>query len=85
MANITKEKPVEILRGLLETDADLAFLMQLKKTEMETFVACSGTGLRRFGNKFKGLAGFTRLIFGILLISHQVQGLRYWQVIIHMG
>ncbi len=39
MVNITKEKLVEILRGLLETDADLGFLMGLKKTEIETLVA----------------------------------------------
>ena len=39
-ADITKEKLVEILRGLLETDADLGFLMGLKKTEIETLVAC---------------------------------------------
>ncbi len=39
MADITKEKLVEILRGLLETDADLGFLMRLKKTEIETLVA----------------------------------------------
>ncbi len=40
MTDITKEKLVEILRGLLETDADLGFLMRLKKTEIETLVAC---------------------------------------------
>ncbi len=40
MDNITKEELVEILRGLLETDADLGFLMGLKKTEIETLVAC---------------------------------------------
>ncbi len=40
MDNITKEKLVEILRGLLETDADPGFLMGLKKTEIETLVAC---------------------------------------------
>ncbi len=40
MVNITKEKLVEILQGFLETDADLGFLMGLKKTEIETLVAC---------------------------------------------
>ncbi len=40
MVNITKEKLVEILRGLLHTDADLGFLMGFKKTEIETLVAC---------------------------------------------
>ena len=40
MADMTKEKLIEILRGLLETDADVGFLMGLKKTEIETLVAC---------------------------------------------
>jgi len=40
MANITKEKLVEILRGLLKTEADIDFLLGLKKTEIETLVAC---------------------------------------------
>ncbi len=40
MADITKEKLVEILRGLLETHVYLGFLMELKKTEIETLVAC---------------------------------------------
>jgi hypothetical protein len=33
MDNITKEKLDEIVRGLLETDADLGFLMGLKITQ----------------------------------------------------
>ena len=37
---MTKEKLIEILRGLLNTDADLSFLLQLKKDELETLVAC---------------------------------------------
>ncbi len=37
---ITTEELVEILRGLLDTNADLGFLMGLKKTEIETLVAC---------------------------------------------
>lgn len=37
---MTKEKLIEILRGLLKTDADLNFLLQLKKDELETLVAC---------------------------------------------
>jgi hypothetical protein len=37
---MTKEKLIEILRGLLKTDADLSFLLQLKKAEIETLVAC---------------------------------------------
>jgi len=40
MSNMTKEKLIEIIKGLLSADADLDFLMQLKKTEIETLVAC---------------------------------------------
>ena len=40
MANITKEKLIEIIKSLLSADADLDFLMQLKKKELETLVAC---------------------------------------------
>jgi hypothetical protein len=37
---MTKEKLVEIIKELLKADADLHFLMQLKKEELETMVAC---------------------------------------------
>ena len=37
---MTKEKLIEILRGLLKTDADLSFLLQLKSDELERLVAC---------------------------------------------
>ena len=40
MSNMTKEKLIEIIKGLLSADADLGFLLQLKKTEIETLVAC---------------------------------------------
>ncbi len=40
MSNMTKEKLIEIIKGLLSADADLDFLMQLKKKEIETLVAC---------------------------------------------
>ena len=40
MANITNENLVEIIKGLLATDADLGFLLQLEKAELETLVAC---------------------------------------------
>jgi len=35
-----KEKLIEILKSILKVDIDLSFLMQLKKSEMETLVAC---------------------------------------------
>ena len=38
--NITKEKLIEIMKSFLSADADLDFLMQLKKKELETLVAC---------------------------------------------
>jgi hypothetical protein len=37
---MNKEKLIEILRGLLSTDIDLSFLLQLKAQEIETLVAC---------------------------------------------
>jgi len=40
MASITKQELVEIIKGLLAADADLDFLLQLERTELETLVAC---------------------------------------------
>jgi hypothetical protein len=37
---MTKEKLYEIVQGILKTDVDLSFLLQLKKAELETLVAC---------------------------------------------
>jgi hypothetical protein len=37
---MTKEKLIEIVQGILKADADLNFLLQLKKAEIETLVAC---------------------------------------------
>jgi hypothetical protein len=38
---MTKEKLIETIQRLLKTDADMNFLLQLKKTEMETLLlAC---------------------------------------------
>jgi hypothetical protein len=37
---MTKEKLVEIIQSILNTDIDLNFLQQLKKRELETLVAC---------------------------------------------
>ena len=37
---MTKEKLIQMIKGLLETDSSIAFLMQLKKSELETLVAC---------------------------------------------
>lgn len=37
---MTKEELIQIVQGLLKTEADLTFLLQLKKPELETLVAC---------------------------------------------
>ena len=37
---MTKDKLIEIIQGILETDVDLHFLLQLKERELETLVAC---------------------------------------------
>ncbi len=37
---MTKDKLIEIIQGILETDVDLRFLLQLKERELETLVAC---------------------------------------------
>lgn len=39
MTDMTKEKLIEIIKGLLETDADLNFLVKLDEDELETLVA----------------------------------------------
>ena len=35
-----KEKLIEIIQGLLDTDMDLGFLLKLKQRELELLVAC---------------------------------------------
>jgi len=37
---MTKEELIEIIKSILKTDLDLRFLVQLKKGELETLVAC---------------------------------------------
>jgi hypothetical protein len=37
---MTKEKLIEILKGILNTDIDLGFLEQLKENEIEKLIAC---------------------------------------------
>ncbi len=37
---MTKNELVEKIRELLKTDFDLSFLLQLKKKEVETLIAC---------------------------------------------
>ena len=37
---MTKEELVRKIMEILKTDNDLSFLLQLKKTEVETLIAC---------------------------------------------
>ncbi|MCD4718196.1 MAG: hypothetical protein K8R45_15825 [Desulfobacterales bacterium] len=47
---MTKEKLIEIVQGILKTEADLSFLLQLKKSELETLVACIRDRVEEIGN-----------------------------------
>jgi len=47
---MTKEKLIEIVIGILKTEADLSFLLQLKKAELETLVACIRDRVEEIGN-----------------------------------
>jgi hypothetical protein len=37
---MTKEKPVDKIKELVDTDIDLDFLLELKREELERLVAC---------------------------------------------
>ena len=37
---MTKERLIEIIQNILDTDIDLTFLLKLTETELETMVAC---------------------------------------------
>ena len=37
---MTQKKLINIIMGLLDTDLDLGFFLQLKKDDLETLVAC---------------------------------------------
>ena len=37
---MTKEKLIEIIQGVLKSDCDLDFLLQLEERELETLAAC---------------------------------------------
>jgi len=40
LQSMNKEKLIEIIQGLLDTDIDLGFLVKLKQRELELLVAC---------------------------------------------
>jgi hypothetical protein len=42
---MTKEKLIDTIKRILNTDSDLDFLLQLKKQELETLIACIRAGL----------------------------------------
>ncbi len=44
---MTKEKLIETIKRILNTDSDLNFLIQLKKTELETLLACIRSELNK--------------------------------------
>ena len=37
---LTKDRLLEIIRGLLQTNDDLGFLVKMEQSELETLVAC---------------------------------------------
>ena len=37
---MNKEKLIKILKGILKTDMDLNFLLQLEESELEILIAC---------------------------------------------
>ncbi len=37
---MNKQELMEILKRILNTDADLSFLLQIKKSELELLIAC---------------------------------------------
>jgi hypothetical protein len=46
---LTKDRLIEILRGLLETSTDLGFLVKVDESELETLVACIRDRVDRIG------------------------------------
>ena len=46
---MTKEKLIEIMQGLLKTEADLSFLVQLNERQLETLVACIRDRVEQLG------------------------------------
>ena len=46
---MTKERFIEIINKLLETDSDLDFLTKLSKSELETLVAAVRNRVEKFG------------------------------------
>ena len=47
--SMTKEKPIDIIRTSIKTNADLRFLLQLKEKELDTLVACIRQRIHQVG------------------------------------
>ena len=46
---MTKDKLIEIIQGLLKTDVDLGFLVELNERDLETLVACIRDRVEQLG------------------------------------
>ena len=46
---LTKDRLVEIIRGLLQANVDLGFLVKMDESELETLVACIRDRVDRIG------------------------------------
>jgi hypothetical protein len=51
---MTKDKLIEIIKGILKTDIDLNFLLELEENELETLVACIRERVDQVGNLING-------------------------------
>ena len=47
--SLTKDKLVEIIAGLLESNADLGFLLKMEQRDLETLVVCIRDRVDRVG------------------------------------
>ena len=54
MRIMRREKLIEIIQGIIETDVDLSFLLQLEENELETQVACIREQVDQAGGEGKG-------------------------------
>jgi hypothetical protein len=46
---LTKDRLIEIIKGLLQTDVDLGFLLKVDQTDLVTLVACIRDRVHRVG------------------------------------
>jgi hypothetical protein len=48
---LTKDRLLEIITGLLQTDVDLGFLLKMDQIELETLLACIRDRVDRINKK----------------------------------